>query len=150
MYAVVLVRGLVDAPRKIKDTLKMLNLTRKNHCSLVKKENEGMLRLVQDYVTYGEIDAETLKKLILKRGKLQGDKRVDEKYFEQFGGIDKVVEDLLNEKIKLKDLGLKPIFRLHPPRKGFERKGIKKSFKVGGALGKRPKEAMIDLINRMM
>jgi len=31
--------------------------------------------------------------------------------------------------------GLKPLFRLHPPRKGYE--GIKRSFKEGGALGYR-------------
>jgi large subunit ribosomal protein L30 len=150
IYAAVLVRSLVGAPQPIIDTLKMLNLTRKNHCSLVKKENEGMLKKVEAYITYGEIDEETLKKLILKRGRLLGDKRVDEKYFEKFGGLDIVVKELLDGKKKLKDFGLKPVFRLHPPRKGFERKGIKRFYREGGALGYRPKEAMIDLLNRMM
>ncbi|MBN1275160.1 uL30 family ribosomal protein [Candidatus Woesearchaeota archaeon] len=39
-------------------------------------------------------------------------------------------------------------FALHPPRGGFERKGIKKPFSTGGALGDR-KERMDELIKRM-
>ena len=40
-------------------------------------------------------------------------------------------------------------FYLNPPRKGFERKGIKVSFKAGGALGYRG-EKINDLIQRML
>lgn len=41
------------------------------------------------------------------------------------------------------------VFFLAPPRKGYGRKGIKKSFSVGGALGDR-KEKINELIQRMM
>jgi large subunit ribosomal protein L30 len=40
------------------------------------------------------------------------------------------------------------IISLHPPRKGFGRKGIKAPFSIGGALGYRG-EKMNDLIERM-
>ena len=43
----------------------------------------------------------------------------------------------------------KRFFRLNPPRKGWEGKGIKKSYSVGGALGYRGK-AINDLIKRML
>jgi len=43
----------------------------------------------------------------------------------------------------------KKYYRLHPPRGGFERKGIKIPFSLGGALGKR-KEKINDLIKRML
>ena len=43
----------------------------------------------------------------------------------------------------------KSYFRLNSPRKGFGRKGIKKPFSVGGALGDR-KEKINDLIRRML
>jgi large subunit ribosomal protein L30 len=45
--------------------------------------------------------------------------------------------------------GMKPVFRLHPPRgtKGWG--GIKRSFVVGGALGFRG-EAITDLVVRMI
>jgi large subunit ribosomal protein L30 len=53
---------------------------------------------------------------------------------------------LLKEKKQEKE---KKFFRLHPPRKGFERKGIKLPFKVGGALGYRGNK-INDLIKRML
>ena len=43
----------------------------------------------------------------------------------------------------------KNFYRLQPPRKGYGRKGIKKPFSSGGALGER-KEKINDLINRML
>ncbi len=43
----------------------------------------------------------------------------------------------------------KKFFRLNPPRKGFGRKGIKKPFSVGGALGNR-KEKISELVRRML
>ncbi|MBW2970579.1 hypothetical protein KY320_00300, partial [Candidatus Woesearchaeota archaeon] len=44
---------------------------------------------------------------------------------------------------------LKPYFRLSPPRGGFERKGVKNSFKSGGAAGYRGSK-MNELIKRMI
>ncbi len=43
----------------------------------------------------------------------------------------------------------KNVFFLAPPVGGYERKGIKKSFVVGGALGDR-KDAMNDLLKKMI
>ena len=68
-------------------------------------------------------------------------------------GMVKKAKDLvtwgeLNEEVLglLKD---KKVINLHPPRGGFERKGIKIPFKVGGALGYRG-EKINDLIKRML
>ena len=44
---------------------------------------------------------------------------------------------------------LKPVFRLRPPKKGYERVGIKKPFSVGGALGYR-KEKINELLEKMI
>ena len=43
----------------------------------------------------------------------------------------------------------KKIYKLHPPKGGFERKGIKVSFSVGGALGYR-KDNINKLIKKMV
>lgn len=48
-----------------------------------------------------------------------------------------------------KDPNGKPFYRLSPPRGGFERKGIKVPFKLGGALGERGAE-INDLIKKMV
>jgi large subunit ribosomal protein L30 len=68
-------------------------------------------------------------------------------------GMVKKIKDLvtwveLNEEVLglLKD---QKTINLHPPRGGFERKGIKIPFKVGGALGYRG-EKINDLIKRML
>ena len=65
------------------------------------------------------------------------------KDFATWGDIDDKTISLL-EKIK----GKQKVYHLNPPRKGFGRKGIKKPFKLGGALGDR-KEKINDLIQRM-
>jgi large subunit ribosomal protein L30 len=58
--------------------------------------------------------------------------------------------DVFNSKKALKDIpGAKPFFRLKPPTGGFERKGIKQPYSVGGALGYRGKEINI-LIKKML
>ncbi len=54
----------------------------------------------------------------------------------------------LVEKVKMRRSRSQRAYRLHPPRGGFERKGIKISYRVGGALGKRP--SMDSLIQRML
>ena len=60
---------------------------------------------------------------------------------------DKDISNLTEGKVVMRDVpGLKPVFRLHPPRKGYE--GIKRSFKEGGALGYRG-EKINHLIRRM-
>jgi len=52
-------------------------------------------------------------------------------------------------KLSLQNKGDKPFFRLHPPIGGHARKGIKKAFQVGGALGNR-KDGINTLIKRML
>lgn len=125
MLAAVLIRGRINTRTPIRDTLNMLKLVRKNTCVLVKDTAtmKGMLVKVKDYITFGEIDEETIKILSEKRSQKTKDRNGKEI--------------------------TKPFFRLHPPRGGFERKGIKKTFKVGGALGYRGSK-INELIKRMI
>ncbi|RLG19414.1 50S ribosomal protein L30 [Candidatus Micrarchaeota archaeon] len=148
LYAVILVRGRVNASRRIKDALDSLRLTRVNHCSLVDESGKGMLQVCKDYVTWGAIDAETLAKLIEKRGMLSGDKPVDAEVLKK-GGFESTVEfanALLAGKAKLDAFGMKKIFRLHPPRGGYKK--VKLAY-PRGALGFR-KDGINELIRSMM
>ncbi len=114
--AVIRIKGLVNIKKTVEDTLNMLRLYRKNYCVVLENKPEiiGMVRKAKDYITWGEINDDTLKLLIEKR-------RENDKKF----------------------------FRLQPPRKGFGRKGTKKPFSVGGALGYRG-EKINELIKRMI
>ncbi|AIJ06234.1 50S ribosomal protein L30P [Methanocaldococcus bathoardescens] len=152
-YAVIRIRGRIGVRRDIADTLKMLRLHKVNHCVIVPETDtfKGMLQKVKDYVTWGEIDKDTLVKLILKRGRLPGNKRVSPEIIKELTGMDveELAEKIIKGEIKLKETPLKPVFRLHPPRRGFERGGIKKPFSVGGALGYRG-EKINELLEKMM
>ncbi|MCX6706704.1 MAG: uL30 family ribosomal protein [Candidatus Woesearchaeota archaeon] len=123
MLAVVLIRGLIDLRYDMLTTLKMLRLHKKHSCVIVPKNavNLGMINKVKDFVAWGEIDGPTLKMLIEKRA----------------------------EKSPRDPKKTKPFFRLSPPRKGFGRRGLKGSFKQGGALGYRG-DKINDLITRML
>ena len=67
------------------------------------------------------------------------------KDFSTFGTVDDSTIELLK---KREEKG-KKFYRLHAPIGGFERKGTKKSFNQGGALGDR-KDKMGELIKRMV
>jgi large subunit ribosomal protein L30 len=82
----------------------------------------GMVKKVDDLITWGEVNDSTIKELKEKRGEKTKNKGKEE---------------------------LKKFFRLSPPKGGFERKGIKVPFKIGGALGYRG-DKINDLIKRML
>jgi large subunit ribosomal protein L30 len=152
-YAVVRVRGTVHINPDTKKTLTLLNLTRVNHCVLIdeKPTTKGMLQVVKDYVTWGEIEKDILTKLITSRGKLEGDKEITDDYLKSatsFNTIDKISQAIADNKFKYKEIpSVKPVFRLNPPKSGY--KGIKRSFKEKGALGYRGKN-INKLIERMI
>ena len=151
MLAVIRIRGRVKVRKEIEDTMKILKLNRKHHCVFLPKNSvtSGMLQKIKDYVTWGEISKDMLKKLIQKRGRLSGNKRISEDFLKEsgIGGFDELAEKIINSEIKLKDLGIKTYFRLAPPSKGF--KGSIKQHYPRGALGNRG-EKINELLKRMI
>jgi len=152
--AIIRVRGSAEQKRVINDTFKILRLFKKNHCVVIPNTPAylGMIKKVKDHATWGEVDEGTLKSLLLKRGKLPGKKNLTEEYIKEKTNMspDEFVKAVFAGKKKLKDIpGLRTFFKLNPPVHGFERKGIKKPFSLGGALGYR-KDKIKDLIVRMI
>jgi len=103
-----------------------------------------MLHKVKDVVTWGELDKEGASLLLSKRGRLPGNVRLTDAYVKEhtsFKNIEEFAKAFCNGKAELKEIpGLKPVFRLHPPKKGHNRGGIKVSYSIGGALGSRGPE----------
>src|SRR3989344_5147826 len=117
MILVIRISGAVDLSGKVEETLFRMRLRRKYSAILVKPsvENLKVLRKMRDFVAFGEITPENLIKLIEKRAKpISSKDKIDAL---------KIVKEL--EKKKLSDLGVKPFFRLHPPRGGIS---LKKGF----------------------
>lgn len=152
MYAVVRIRGEIHLKPELKTTLRLLSLHKINHLVLVPENDsfKGMLKKIQSHVTYGEINSIVLSKLLAKKARLLGDKKIDESFLKEkkLKSIDELATALIDGKVSLADFGIKPVFRLRPPSKGYERKGIKKSFSVGGVAGYRA-ENINSLIKKM-
>ncbi len=152
-YAVVRIRGSVNVREEIKDTLKMLRLTRANHCVVVPETDsyKGMLQKAKDYITWGEIDEKTMAQLLYLRGRIVGDHPISEAFVREntdYDSIEELAKAIVSDKISMNKInGLKPVFRLHPPIGGY--KTIKRAFSEGGSLGYRGKE-INSLLERMM
>ena len=157
VYAIIRIRGTVDVPPDVKHTLKLLRLHKKFHCVLYPSSLpgiDGMLHKVKDWVTWGEIDKETLVKLLRVRGRIPGNKPLTDEYVKEKlkleGGIEELADKILKEEIQLHKIEniIKPVFRLHPPRGGLKR-STKKPYKSDGELGYRGCE-INKLIERML
>ena len=147
------VRGTISASRDVRETLKMLRLTRNNHAVLIDNRPSfiGMLKAAQNFITWGEASKETVNMLIRKKGKLAGNKKLTEEYTQtaNFKSLDELAEAIFNCSVEYRKLpNMQPVFKLHPPTKGFKGK-IKKSYGAGGELGYRA-EKINELIERML
>ncbi|MCS7134499.1 MAG: 50S ribosomal protein L30 [Candidatus Pacearchaeota archaeon] len=126
--AAIRIRGIIGVRKQIEDTLNKLRLRKKFVCVILDDRPEilGMLKKVQNYIAYGPINKETLKLLLMERARMPGNKKITiaGKNLENF------LEEFLSGRKKLQDLGIKPFFRLHPPRGGFK-KSIKLMYPKG-------------------
>lgn len=156
-FIMVRIRGTVNVTGKVADTLEMLRMNRPMHAVVIPKTESylGMVNKVKDYVAYGDIDAQTMAQLIKSRGRLVGDKPIDDAFVakateNKYANIDAFAKAVAEGTATLKELGdeAKPLFRLNPPQGGFKG-STKKHFTVKGELGYRGKE-INELIKRMI
>jgi large subunit ribosomal protein L30 len=151
-FFVVRIRSGIDAQKTVKATLTMLRMERNNYATILKENPSytGMLRKAKDYVTWGEPDVETVKLLLEARGKIAGDEKVTDEVLKGLGyeSVEKLATAIVAGEVEFSQLnGVKPFFRMHPPKKGFKRT-VKRPYKDHGELGYRG-EAINELIKRM-
>ncbi|WP_318568540.1 50S ribosomal protein L30 [Salinigranum marinum] len=153
MQAIVQLRGEVDMSQGVRDTLKMLNLHGVNHCAFVPEEDtyRGMITKVNDWVAHGEPSVDVVETLLRKRVEpIEGSADVDEAWLAEHTAYDdfaSLAAALVDEETTLREQGLTPVLRLHPPRKGH--KGLKHSAAEGGQLGKHTTEQIDGLLEAM-
>jgi large subunit ribosomal protein L30 len=152
-YLVIRIKGSVKARKDHLDTLRMLNLGRANWATIIPKtpSYEGMLRKVEHMITWGEPNLKTIK-TFLKKVEITGDGTMDDEYTRKLGfeSLDNLARKLYTAEVtlnSLKEKGVKPYARLHPPRSGFK-KTIKKHLSAGGEYGYRG-EKINELFVRM-
>jgi len=153
MQAVVQIRGEVNMSGEVEDTLDMLNLHHVNHCALVPETDtyRGMITKVNDYVAFGEPSVEVLETLLRRRGEPEeGTADVADEWVGEntdYDDVTALAEALLAEETTLREQGLSPVLRLHPPRGGHG--GIKQPVARGGQLGKHSTEEINQLLAAM-
>ena len=143
-YIVVRIKGLADVPHWANTTLRLLKLERKYRATIIPaKENTlGMLKKVQHYVAWKEIDAELAKELLDKKARKSGYRKISSKDLSnldnkeiKFNSIDELASSLAEGKTQMSKLKpLKPWFALAPPRGGFKR-STKRLYGQKGILG---------------
>jgi len=131
----------------------MLHLTRNNYAVLIDDRPSflGMINMVKDYVTYGEASKETVTMLLKEKARLAGSKELTDEYAQKVGyrSLEELAEAVFDCRVEYWKLpNIQPVFRLHPPSKGFKGK-IKRSFSSGGELGYR-REKVNELLKRML
>ena len=139
MIVAIRISGMPNVPEKMEQALYRLRLRRKYSAVLLQEtqQNFHILKKVRNLVSYGAIDAETLKLLIEQRGvPIPPAKKID---------AEKIVSSI--SKKPLHELSVKPFFRLHPPRGGIEAKKHANAGK-NGVLGEN--KNINELIRRML
>lgn len=147
------IRGTISASMQARETLQMLHLTRNNYAVLIDDRPSylGMLKAARDYITYGEASKELVTMMIREKGRIVGDKKLTDEYAQKarFTSLDDLAEATHSCRFEYWKLpSIQPVFRLHPPSKGFKGK-IKRGYGSGGELGYRG-EKINELLRRML
>ncbi len=142
-WMIIRVRGSIHARHDIIATLHALHLNRPNHATVVPEapDYRGMLTKVQGYVTWGEVEPETVELLLAQRGV-----RADGSALGAGEDVAAVGRTVLSAGLPATHT-VRPLFRLRAPKGGW--RSTKKAFAVGGALGYRGR-AINDLARRML
>ena len=150
-YLVVRIRGQADVPYWATHTMTLLKLDKKYRATILpaKDNTLGMLKKVQHYVSWIELDASLAKELIDKKARKSGYQKITQEDLKELGfaSTDELATALSEGKATLSKLKpLKPWFALAPPRLGFKR-STKRLYGQKGVLGQNKE---LDTIVRRM
>jgi len=151
-FLVLRIKGQADVPYWATTTMKLLNLEKKYRATILPaKENTlGMLKKIQHYVSWQEIDISITKELLDKKGRKAGYKKITSEDLSEIGfkTMDELASSLTESKSTLSKLKpLKPWFAMAPPKQGFKR-STKKLYGQKGVLGHN--KELITIVRRMM
>ena len=150
-YIVVRIKGLADVPHWANTTLRLLKLERKYRATIIpaKDNTLGMLKKVQHYIAWKELDVSLAKELLDKKARKSGYQKVSQDDLGElkFNSMDDLASSLAEGKVSMSKLKpLKPWFALAPPKGGFKR-STKRLYGQKGILGQNNE---LDVIVRKM
>ncbi len=151
--AVIRIRGDFRGSGEVQEALRLLKLHHNHNAVLIPDtpSYRGMLEQVAHFITWGEIDPQTLTTLLRRRARREAGRRLTDDYAKTslgYKSIEELAQALHDGKADLRTFtNLKPVFRLTPPSGGYPRK-LKRHYRDKGEYGYRG-EAINLLIQRM-
>ena len=147
--------GLPNVRAREESTLNTLRMKRRFSAVILPDtvSFRGMLQRVKDHVTWSEAKGEDLGLLLSNRARTTQGLGITDSYVEEktkLSGVRDLLSALQSGRLKLHELwqiGVKPVFRLHPPRGGFMRSS-KRPYADRGELGYR-KDGLHDILTKM-
>ena len=150
------IRGTATDNPDVRRTMEILKLENTFRARLLEDSSstQGMLRAAKNLVAWGQVSPDVMEALLRKRAEREGNKELDDDFAKVFfkkETIADLAKSVVAGEIGVKNLwlaGVKPRFRLHPPRGGFKR-STRRAATDGGELGYRG-EDINRLVKRMI
>ncbi|MBI3859947.1 MAG: hypothetical protein HY296_06915 [Thaumarchaeota archaeon] len=144
--------GAINSSSGVRKTLEELRVVRKFTASVVTDDvtTVGMLKLCKDYLAWTDAEPELLTALLKKRGMVSESKTLDAAAVKKLGYKDhaQMADEMLKGGIRLSAVkGVRPFFRLGPPRGGFK-SSLRRQATERGTLGRNPK--LPEIMRRMV
>lgn len=150
---VVNLRGSVNTRTPVKTTLEQLSIVRRFNSTIVPDDRayRGMLNVSKEHVAWCKLDSAIAEKLLKTRSEKSTGVKFEEtelKENKEYSSFAALAKGLESGKVKLSSLsGMRPFFRLNPPRGGF-RRSTRRQYREGGVLGHN--EELGKLVERML
>jgi large subunit ribosomal protein L30 len=139
---VVNLHGKINSSAPVRRALAEMKVERKFSATIVADDVNtlGMLRLCKDYVAWCPAEKSVLNELLQKRGMVSETRRLDAPALKALGykNYDDLADKMLREGQRLSSVsGLRPFFKLSPPRGGFGA-SLRRQHTQKGMLGNNP------------
>jgi large subunit ribosomal protein L30 len=150
------IRGTATDNPDVRKTMEILKMESTFRARLLENNPStlGMLRAAKNLVAWGQVNPDVMEALLRKRAERDGNEELDDDFARIFfkrETLADLAKSVVAGEIGVKDLwlaGVKPRFRLHPPRGGFKR-STRRAATDGGELGYRG-EDINRLVKRMI
>jgi large subunit ribosomal protein L30 len=152
LLLIVNLHGAINSSGPVRKALEELKVERRFSASVVPGDEPtlGTLKLCKDRLAWAPVDAPFLAALLKKRGMVSTTKHLDSAALKALGYKDyeELAAKMVKDGMRLSALeGVRPFFRLAPPKGGFKR-SMRRGWNERGLLGGNPKLA--ELVGRMI
>jgi large subunit ribosomal protein L30 len=152
LLLVVNLHGSINASAPVRKALEDMKVSRKFSASVMPSDETalGMLHICKDRLSWSAVDTELLSTLLEKRGMVSESKRLDQGSLKAMGykNYGDLAKKMFDEKARLSAVqGVRPFFRLSPPKGGFKR-SMRRQFSEKGLLGRNPQ--LGEIVRRMV